>query len=289
MIFYRILQCISQSFLFLQVLLVVSGWLIVKNKLKSTVRVVIAGLYTIYLILGMFNIVVDYSFYNPAVNTQPYSNAFGISITIYRSVVSIFVVAQGIYHTAFYRSRKRLYVVITLISSLWLNTMGVLKLILFGNTGIISVCSIQSLLDCGEHIADHILILFLLTLWVPSKNNLKRLNRFDSVSKAHAFLVCSVNKNYEKKKKLSVNLRIAERDLFLTKTLSILNHFDIDLKSVIEKNNAFIEIFEYDSNGENSMDDEDIDINAGDEGMLSLHDGQNRNIDDDGWIEQKLE
>ena len=165
--------------------------------------------------------------------------------------------------------------------------MSVLKLILLNNTGNISVCSIQSFLDCGEHISDHILILFLLTLWIPSKYNLKRLNRFDSVSKARAVLVCSVKKTISKK--LSVNLRIAERNLFLTKTLSILNHFDIDLKSVIENNNAFIEIFEYDSNGENSMDDEDIDINAGDEGMLSLHDGQNRNIDDDGWIEQKLE
>ena len=286
LILYRIFQSIAQSFLFLQILLIVAGWLIVKNKLKAKVRVIIAAMYGLYLILAIFNVVTDYSFYNPALHTQPYSNIFGISIAVYRSLVSIGIGIQGVYHARIYRYRQRLYGFITTVSIAWLNVISIMKFILISDWSPISVCSEQGFLDIGEHILDHLLLLMLMGLWVPNGYNLKRLRRFESVPKVHQRLTasyeccgCSTESDSEKRKKLIV-VKIKDKKLFLQRTFSVLDKFEEGLKSVIENNNELNDMWGYDSNGDDNMmdgDEDDLDFDT------------NTEVGEDGWVEHKGE
>ena len=149
---YRILQCISNALLLLNTLLVVAGWIVTKNKLKASTRIAIAGAVTLYLVLQIFNVVADFATYNRGVITYRFENSFGIMVLIYRSILSLFVCAQGIYSIVNVDA-KYLCATIAFISTCWLNAIPILKLLMVMEV-LRPMCAIQGVIDWVEFVSD---------------------------------------------------------------------------------------------------------------------------------------
>ena len=278
---YRILQCISNALLLLNTLLVVAGWIVTKNKLKASTRIAIAGAVTLYLVLQIFNVVADFATYNRGVITYRFENSFGIMVLIYRSILSLFVCAQGIYSIRKYRSQKYLCATIAFISTCWLNAIPILKLLMVMEAIFVPMCAIQGVIDWVEFVSDQFCTILFIFLWTPIKYNLKRIRRFNSVSKAHQTLLsvcvkCDMSTSGSNKRETIVYRR-TEKRLFMSRTLRILDTFDTKLKSVIGENAEINDLLGY-----TETQQKNITSHTDDDDAEFYH-------DEEEWTEKKLE
>lgn len=128
-------------------------------------------------------------------------------------------------------------------------------------------------------------MIFLLSLWVPNKQTLQRLRRFDSLVSAHVYLSSACRNTLKKENKKTNIYKKAERGLYITKALGILSKFDEDLKGIISDNGEFNEVMEFRTHYDSDEEDEDFRPND----HLIAPNIDNQNLDEDGWVEQKLE
>ena len=142
------------------------------------------------------------------------------------------------------------------------------------------MCAIQGVIDWVEFVSDQVCTILFIFLWTPIKYNLKRIRRFDSVSKAHQTLLgvcvkCDMSTSGSNKRE-NIVYRRTEKRLFMSRALRILDTFDTKLKSVIGENAEINDLLGYTETQQKNI------TSHTDDDAEFYH-------DEEEWTEKKLE